>query len=46
VPARLGKGLQNLGAQADTLSRNRAGYTTAYTMQGKATRITNYCARV
>ena len=24
----------------------RAGYTTAYTIQGKVTRITNYCARV
>ena len=45
-PARLGKGLQNLGAQADTSSRNRAGYSTAYNMQGKVTRITTCGARV
>src|SRR5215208_2463608 len=29
APARLGKEERNLGAQADSLGRNRAGYTTA-----------------
>ena len=45
-PAYLGKGCQKVGPRGGHFEQKRAGYTTAYTTQGKATRITNCCARV